>query len=163
MGFSTSERMAGTHEFRDGAGPPGRHAFSFEVTWGPDRLRDWLDPRSDHFLWQELRGTVTADGLCGPTPCEGTLHLDYLHGRIRYVFDFEVDGTAYRYVGDKSHLRWHNLAVTHRLCTGTIVEVETGRLVSTSVVTFKWRDLPSLLLGGLRGRGSVRSAELAIG
>jgi len=152
MGFRTTERMTGHHEFRNGLGSPGRHPFAFRVTWGPERLRDWLDPRSDRFLWQELSGEVEAGGLCGPTPCEGTLHLQYGQGRIRYVFDFDVRGTTHRFVGDKVWLRWHNLAVTHRLCTGTVVELGSGRLVSTAVTTFKWRDLPGLLLGGVRPR-----------
>ncbi|MEQ1504732.1 MAG: hypothetical protein ABMB14_21015 [Myxococcota bacterium] len=146
MGFRAREVMRGEHEFVDGAGPPGPHPFVFRATWGPESVRDWLDPRKPTFLWQELDGEVLAGGLCDWTPCQGTLHLQYLgRRRIRYEFDFEVDGVVYRYLGDKSNLRWWNLAVTHTTCAGVVTERATGRLVSTGTTRFHLRDLPRFL------------------
>jgi hypothetical protein len=151
MGFRAREVMRGHHEFVDGAGPAGRHPFAFRATWGPDRLRDWLDPRKPTFLWQTLEGEVLAGGLSdGWTPCSGTLHLQYWpERRIRYTFEFDADGVRYRYLGDKSNLRWWNLAVTHTTCTHAVTEQATGRLVSTGLTLFHLRDLPRFLLSPL--------------
>ena len=145
MGFRATETMRGHHEFQ-GGGPAGQHPFAFRGTWGPDRLRDWLNPMSDHFMWQELKGEVRAGGLCDWTPMRGTLHLQYLpQRRIRYDFDFEVEGRGYHYVGTKQNIRLWNLPVSHTTCYGTLTERASGRLVSSGVVLFKMRDLPQLL------------------
>lgn len=150
MGFQTSELMRGQHEFHDGAGPEGVHPFAFRVRWGPERLRDWLNPTHAGFLWQELRGEVLVGGLCDWTPCAGTLHLQYFgYRRIRYDFDFDVGDTTYHYVGDKKNVRPWNLPVSHTTCFGVVTERATARLVSTSVVLFHLRDLPGML-GTLR-------------
>lgn len=146
MGFRAQELMRGWHEFADGAGPPGRQPFEFRVRWGPDSLRDWLNPRGPGFLWQELEGSVLPGGLAGWTPCQGTLQLEYFGPRrIRYDFDFDVDGATYHYRGEKTNLRWWNLAVTHTTCYGVVTERRTGRLVSTGTTLFRLRDLPRLL------------------
>jgi hypothetical protein len=149
-GFRTREAMRGHHEFHDGYGPPGRHPFVFRARWGPDRLREWLDPRQDTFLWQELDGEVLAGGLSDDwTPCRGTLHLQYFpQRRIRYDFDFEAGGRTFRYVGDKQNIRWWNLLVSHTTCFGVVTERSTDRLVSTGVTLFRMRDLPRLLAVG---------------
>lgn len=150
MGFRAREVMSGHHEFHDGYGPPGRHPFVFRARWGPDRLRDWLDPRKETFLWQELDGEVLAGGLSdGWAPCRGTLHLQYVpQRRIRYDFDFEVNGRTFRYVGDKQNIRLWNLLVSHTTCFGVVTERSTDRLVSTGVTLFRMRDLPRLLAVG---------------
>jgi hypothetical protein len=150
MGFKARELMQGHHEFHDGYGPPGRHPFAFRARWGPDRLRDWLDPRKETFLWQELDGEVLAGGLGeGWTPCRGTLHLQYFpQRRIRYDFDFEAGGRTFRYVGDKQNIRLWNLLVSHTTCFGVVTERSTDRLVSTGVTLFRMRDLPRLLAVG---------------
>ncbi len=143
MGFSTRETMSGYHDLVD---EPGRRPFEFRVEWGPERLRDWLNPTSERFLWQPLRGEVLVGGLCDWTPCTGTLSLEYFTSRrIRYSFDFEVDGKTYRYGGDKVGIALWNLPVSHMTCTGAIRELDTGRLVSTAVCWFKLRDLPKLV------------------
>ena len=148
-GFTAVEEMRGVHELRDA---PGRRPFAFRVRWGPERLRDWLDPRGPGFLWQELDGECVADGLFGWSPCRGTLHLDYLGaGRIRYVFDVDAGGRVLRYVGDKVHIRPWNLPFSHTTCVGTLTDLATGVLLSTSVVRFPLRDLP-WLLASVRGR-----------
>ena len=149
MGFSTNEVMSGYHELADES---GRKHFEFRVNWGPESLRDWLNPRSDRFMWQRLSGEIIAEGLCGWTPCEGTLSLEYFGPRrIRYSFDFEVEGKVYRYVGDKVGIAIWNLPVSHTTCTGVITELETGRLVSTAVCWFRLRHLPKLM-GSVRWR-----------
>jgi hypothetical protein len=148
VGFRAREVMRGYHEFADG-GPSGRHPFVFRATWGPDRLRDWIDPRKPTFLWQRLDGEVLAGALCDWTPCAGTLHLQYWpQRRIRYTFEFEVEGVRYRYLGDKVNLRLWNLAVSHTTCTHVLTEQRTGRLVATGVTQFRLRDLPALLTPG---------------
>ncbi|MGE0713118.1 MAG: hypothetical protein AB7N76_20020 [Planctomycetota bacterium] len=146
MGFRIREEMAGEQRLE---GQAGTQPFAFRIAWGPDRLRDWLDPTGERFLWQELEGEVRAGGLCDWTPCRGTLELDYARARIEYRFDFEVDGVTYRYVGEKRHIRPWNLHVSHTTCYGDLRELETGRLVGTSVTRFRLRDLPSFL-GSLR-------------
>lgn len=147
MGFRAREVMSGWHEFAEGRGPGGRHPFAFRARWGPDSVRDWLNPRKPTFLWQELDGEVSAGGLCDWTPCSGTLQLQYVGlRRIRYDFDFVVDGVTYQYVGDKENLRWWNLAVTHTTCFGVVSERRTGALVSRGTTLFHLRDLPRLLL-----------------
>lgn len=146
MGFHARELMRGYHEFVDGNGPAGRHPFAFRARWGPESLREWLDPRKPTFLWQELAGEVSAGGLCDWTPMQGTLHLQYLpERRIRYDFDFAVDGRTYRFLGDKVNLRWYNLATSHTTCFGVLTERKTGQLVSTGTTLFHFRDLPRLL------------------
>lgn len=144
MGFRVTEVMRGTHDPVEGGGPL---PFEFEVTWGPDRLGAWLDPRSARFLWQTLEGRVRAGGLCDWTPCKGTLALEYFaRRRIRYELDFEVGGRVHRFVGEKVDIRPWNLLVSHTTCTGTIVDLASGRLVSSAVVTFRLRHLPRMVL-----------------
>ena len=146
MGFRISETMMGTHEFHDGAGPAGRHPFGFRGRWGPASLREWLNPVGHRFLWQEMEGEVLVGGLGQADawrPCRGTLELLYHRGRrIRYTFDTDIHGVLHRYVGQKMNIHLHNLPVSHTTCFGTLTEVDSGRLVSTSLTTFKFRDLP---------------------
>lgn len=150
MGFRIRELMMGYHEYHEG--PPGRQPFGFRLTWGPDRLRDWLNPFGERFMWQEAHGEVLIGGLTDWTPCSGTLELQYVsHRRIRYCFDAVVDGVIYRYVGEKLNINPINLPVSHTTCYGTLTELESGRLVSTSLVFFKLRHLP-------RFAGSLRRA-----
>lgn len=146
MGFRARELMRGYHEFIDGQGPPGRHPFEFSARWGPDSLRQWLDVRKPTFLWQELEGEVSAGGLCQRAPIQGTLHLQYFpERRIRYDFDFEVEGRPLRYLGDKVNLRWYNLATSHTTCFGVLTDRKSGRVISTGTTLFHLRDLPRLL------------------
>jgi hypothetical protein len=84
-------------------------------------------------------------GLCDWAPCKGTLSLEYGKQRIRYRFDFEAGGKLYRFSGDKVNIRPWNLGTSHTTCFGTLVELDSGRLVSTSVTEFRLRDLPGFL------------------
>ena len=146
VGFKLHEVMTGHHEFEPGCGPPGRHPMVFRVDWGPRDVRAWLRRGTDTFLSQELEGRVTVGGLCDETPCLGALELRYFdERRIRYAFGFEVQGRAYRYVGEKVNIRVWNLPVSHTTCFGRLVEAETGRLVSTSVTHFRLRTAPRFL------------------
>ncbi len=140
MGFRIHEVMEGTHEFRDGRDDGRAHPFAFRLRWGPDRLRDFFNPASPRFMW------LRAGGLCDWTPCRGTLDLEYLgRRRIRYTLDLEVEGTPYRFVGDKVDIRPWNLPVSHTTCHGTLTDLATGKLISTSVTKFRLRTLPSFL------------------
>jgi len=145
VGFRIREQMDGTHTFVDGRADPGPHPFVFRLAWGPERLRDWLDPRGGRFLWQEARGELRAGGLCDWTACAGTLALEYTRARIRYVLDFEAGGVAYRYQGEKRDLRPWNLHRTHTTCHGELRELERDRLVATSVVRFSLTQTPRFL------------------
>lgn len=146
MGFRIREVMEGTHEFRDGRDDARARPFAFKLTWGPDRLREWLDPTSERCLWQEAHGELRADGLCDWTPCQGTLELQYARRRrVRYTLDFEADGLAYRFVGDKVDIRPWNLAVSHTTCYGTLTALGSGKLISTSVTRFHLAQLPRFL------------------
>ncbi len=153
IGFTVTETMRGEHEFEPRFGPPGKRPMEFRVTWGPRRLGPWLNPAGERFLASDLRGSVTADGLCRDAPCTGRLELRYFRDRtIRYVFDFEADGTLYRFAGEKACIRPWNLPWSHTTCFGTITRRDTGELVSTSVTRFRLRSLLSF-------RASFRLAE----
>ena len=146
VGFLMDETMAGEHEFAPGFGPPGKRRLEFRVTWGPKSLLRWLTPGGSDFLRQGLAGTITAEGLCEAAPCTGTLELRYFSDqKIRYAFDFEAGGRRLRYLGEKVDLRPWNLHVTHTTCYGRITEVDSGALVSTSVVRFWLTGLPGFL------------------
>jgi hypothetical protein len=146
FGFRMDEVMSGYHVFEPGCGPEGRHPFSFTVTWGPDDLRTWLDPGHPSFMTQDLEGTVTIGGLAETVPCRGRLELRYFDEHtLRYVFEFEVSGVRYRYVGEKVNIRAWNLPVSHTTCFGTITEVESGRLISRNVTHFEIDTIPAFL------------------
>ncbi len=138
LGFRMDEVMSGTHRFEPGAGPPGEHPIEFRVTWGPDHITTWVNPRQEEFLRQPLEGRITVGGLCSNVPCRGTLALDYFRGnRIVYTFDFAVDGLEYRFVGEKVNIKPWNLPVSHTTCYGVLTEKETSKLVSKSVTHFR--------------------------
>jgi len=146
IGFTVTEALDGEHEFAPPFGPAEKRPMGFRVTWGPRRLGPWLDPAGEQFLASDLWGSVTVDGLCREAPCAGRLELRYLRDRsIRYVFDFEVNGTPYRFAGEKVQIRPWNLPWSHTTCFGTITRRDTGQLVSTSVVRFRLRRLPAFL------------------
>jgi hypothetical protein len=146
MPFAITETMSGRHTpVASGRDQP----FAFEVTWGPERVRDWADPRSDRFLWNPLRGRVQAGGLFPWSPCAGSLSLDYARGRIVYTFDAETDTGTVRFHGEKVNIRPWNLAFSHTTCFGTLTELESQRLLSRVVVRFRLRDLPRFA-GSLR-------------
>jgi len=74
------------------------------------------------------------------------LELAYFtEGKIRYTFDFSAKGKMYRYVGEKVNIRPWNLPVSHTTCFGTLVEKESGRLVSRSVTFFKLHTTPAFM------------------
>ena len=146
LGFAVDEVMSGYHSFEPGFGPAGRLPMEFRVTWGTKSLRRYLDPKGDRFLVNNLEGRVSIDCLCRDVPCDGTLELKYFSEQvIRYTFAFEIDGKAYRYVGEKVNIRPWNLPVSHTTCFGTLVEAETGKLVSRSVTRFRLRTFPAFL------------------
>ncbi|MGC8928886.1 MAG: hypothetical protein ACP5QK_13325, partial [Myxococcota bacterium] len=62
------------------------------------------------------------------------------------TFEFEVNGKRYLYIGEKVNIKPWNLPVSHTTCFGTIVERETNRLISRSVVFFRYSTIPSFLL-----------------
>lgn len=146
VGFVMDEVMTGDHEFEPEFGEPGRRPMEFRSTWGPRRLSEWLNPLGDKFLWQELTGAITVDGLCANVPATGSLELKYFTEHIlRYKLNFEVGGTAYEFVGEKVNIRPWNLPVSHTTCYGVLTEVETGRLVSKSVTHFRLKTAPAFL------------------
>ncbi|MGC9043094.1 MAG: hypothetical protein ACP5KG_04480 [Myxococcota bacterium] len=147
FGFEMREVMSGTHRFENGSGPEGELPFAFNVVWGTDNLIDWINPGSDKFLVNDLKGFVTVGGLCEDAEVVGKLELRYFSEfKIRYTFEFEVNGKRYLYIGEKVNIKPWNLPVSHTTCFGTIVEKETNRLISRSVVFFRYSTIPSFLL-----------------
>ena len=145
-GFQIHEVMSGEHEFVDGAGPAGKHKFEFKVDWGPKNLVDFLNPASDKFLLSELTGTVTIGGMCENMPVYGSLQLRYLQDqKIRYTFDFTVDGEPYQYVGEKQQIYPWNLPYSHTTCFGEVKNLRTGKVISKSITHFDLHDLPEFL------------------
>jgi hypothetical protein len=145
IGFAIKEVMSGSHEFSPGQGPTGRMFMEFQVRWGaPDLKKCW---QSQDWIWvNELDGRVTVAGLCDQAACPGRLEMRYLRdASIRYVFDFEANGMAYRYVGEKVNIKPWNLPVSHTTCFGTLVEADSGKLISTSLLHFRLRGLPRFL------------------
>lgn len=146
VGFSMDEVMRGHHEFLPGFGPSGRLPMEIRVAWGPRSVGSFLNPLGDAFLTNDLEGTVSVDFLCRETPCRGKLELKYLSEQsIRYTFDFEVRQKPYQYVGEKVNIWPWNVAVSHTTCFGTLTEVDSGKLVSRSVLFFRLSTLPSFL------------------
>ena len=137
LGFRVAEEMVGTHQFEPGCGPQGRLPMRFLVSWGASHVGQFVNPFSGRAGVAELEGVVTVAGLCTDAPCRGSLELRYVTEQsIRYAFELEAQGTLYRYVGQKVNIWPWNLPVSHTTCFGTLVEAETGRLVSRSVTHF---------------------------
>lgn len=146
VGFVMDETMSGHHTFEPGQGPSGTLPFVFKGTWGPRDLVKWINPFGGQFMVQPMKGWITAGGLCEKAPMSGTLELAYFtEGKIRYTFDFSAKGKMYRYVGEKVNIRPWNLPVSHTTCFGTLVEKESGRLVSRSVTFFKLHTTPAFM------------------
>ena len=144
-GFSMDETMTGTHEFVAGAGPAGTHAFEFKVQWGAQDMGEFLNPLGERFMVSDMEGTVTVGGLCEEVPCRGTLELRYLiDKKIRYTFDFDVEGAPYRFVGEKVNILPWNLPTSHTTCFGTLTDGD-GQLISRSLTFFRLRTAPAFL------------------
>jgi len=145
-GFQIDELMAGEHEFEPGFGPAGKRPMHFKAGWGPNDMLSWLNPLGDGFMTNNLKGTVSIDGLCIDTPCEGRLELRYFdEQKIRYSFTFTVDGVDYSYVGEKVNILPWNLPTSHTTCFGELRKVETNELVSKSITHFHMDTLPELM------------------
>ena len=143
VGFRFHEVMSGEHVFEPGFGPSGRHRMKYVVTWGPKHITRFVNPFNEDYGTADLEGTVTIGGLCEKAPCTGTFFVDYVkEHRIRYSFDFLVDGKPYHYVGEKVNIQPWNLPVSHTTCYGTLTESDTNRLVSRSVTYFRMRTAP---------------------
>ncbi|MFH1810312.1 MAG: hypothetical protein ABIJ09_16320 [Pseudomonadota bacterium] len=146
VGFRMDEVMSGEHVFEPGCGPEGRHHMHFVASWGPRDLTRFLNPFRDDFMVNELEGTVSVDFLCKNAPCRGSLALRYFADRtLRYSFDFDAQGRRHRFVGEKVNIWPWNLPYTHTTCFGTVVEVDTGKLVSRSVTHFRLHTLPAFV------------------
>ncbi|MCX7944807.1 MAG: hypothetical protein N2746_09905 [Deltaproteobacteria bacterium] len=153
IGFEMRERMNGTHRFENGYGPDGVFPIEFDVVWGTSNILDWINPKSERFLVNDLSGHITVGGFCENAEVKGTLELKYFtEFKIRYKFEFEKDNKLYVYVGEKVNIKPWNLPVSHTTCFGTILEKDSGRLVSRSVVFFRYSTIPSFLLS-LRIKG----------
>jgi len=146
VGFLIDEVMDGSHHFVVDRDRAGEQPFVFRVTWGAKHLGKFVNPMEPEFLTAFLFGTVTIGGLCQDAPCEGSLELLYFSGaKIRYTFDFEVDGTRYRYVGEKRDIRPWNLHRTHTTCYGTVTDLQTGEVISESITHFRLSAAPSFV------------------
>jgi NAD(P)-dependent dehydrogenase (short-subunit alcohol dehydrogenase family) len=143
VGFKMDEIMTGEHEFEKGFGPSGKKFMEFRVTWGPKRIPESLNPKSNKFCMSEMEGAVTIEGLCTDVPIKGTLEISYFREhKLRYTFDFSVDGKDYHFVGEKVNVRlWRfwELPKTHTICYGKLTLASSGELVSKSITHFRFR------------------------
>jgi len=157
VGFKIDEVMVGTHRFLSGMGPSGEFPLNFTLTWGNKDLLKFLNPTSDKFLHSEARGIITVGGLVDRAECYGSLHLLYFTERkVRYELNFEDDnGRQYRYVGEKVNIWPWNIYRTHFTCYGTITDLETGKIISESVVKFPYREIIPFVMSTRLRFGSV--------
>ncbi len=147
LGFRIQEKMTGRHMFYSPETNSESKRMEFDVVWGHECVTDFFNPHHKDFLKADLEGDVTVEGLCERTPCSGTLEIDYFGTHtIRYTFDFEVSGKNYHYEGEKVNIKPWNLLFSHTTCFGTLAEKATGILISTSVLYFRLRTIPSFLL-----------------
>ena len=145
-GFRMTEVMTGQHEFAHGQGPEGERFMEFVVDWGTRDLKAWLDPSNACFMFNELSGVVTIEGLCDNSPCSGSLELLYFtEASIRYTFYFQTYDMLYKYVGQKTNIKPWNLPWSHTTCQGILTRLDTGKVVSTSVTHFRLRTIPAFL------------------
>jgi len=146
VGFSIDELMIGQHEFTKGSGPKGKFPFQFKVNWGVDSITRWSNPFMESFLINDLEGTISIGGMEDDIPCKGKLELKYFDGqKIRYIFDFMVDGKEYEYIGEKRHIYPWNLPYSHTTCFGEVKEKQSGKVISNSVTHFQLEDLPEFV------------------
>lgn len=146
VGFKIREEMSGTHRFTEESQMDGTHPMRFEAEWGPSSLREWLNPSGEKFLRHPMTGIVSVGGLCLDEEFSGFMALKYFEdASIRYEFTFEVNGTNYRYVGEKTNLRPWNLHRTHTTLNGTLTVRDSETVISESTLYFKLNSLPSML------------------
>lgn len=147
LGFQADEVMTGTHQFEPEHGEAGEKFMEFRGSWGPKHLSEFINPLGGKFLYNDLHGYVDIEGLCENTPMTGSLELLYFtEAKIRYTFEFEVDGKEYLYIGEKRDIRPWNLHRTHTTCYGTLSEKLTGRVVSRSITYFRLSTAPKFML-----------------
>ena len=139
-GFTITETMKGDHHFVDPSrGSASDRLFYFRIEWG-GAFPESFNPASTEFLTFEAQGVIFASGLTpGEVPCAGSLTLDYIQSKtLRYELDFEVEGEAYHYVGEKvdvNLLKPLLLVKTHTTCYGTLTTND-GTIISRSVTHF---------------------------
>jgi hypothetical protein len=157
LSFTITETMSGLHHFVDPArGDANDRRCWFRLDWGARRAAQ-LNPFGDEFLVFAATGQIFVDGLTdSDVPCRGTIELDYF-GRhtITYELDFDVDGEAYHFVGEKldvNPLSPLMLVKTHTTCYGTLTDA-TGVIVSRSVTHFEPRALVPFLTSFRLGLG----------
>ncbi len=144
VGFKVWEVMSGEHEFTKGK--KGKLPFEFKVDWGPKSIIDFLNPFEEEFFCNDLEGTVTVGGLCEDAPCKGRLELKYFsEQKIRYTFDFEVDGQAYEYLGEKRNIYPWNIPYSHTTCFGELRKSGSDKVISESITHFHWDTLMTSL------------------
>lgn len=139
--FSITETMKGDHHFVDPTiGSASDRLFYFRIEW-QGAIPDSFDPRSTEFLIFDAQGVIFVSGLtAGELPCAGSLRLDYVRSKsLRYELDFDVDGEAYHYVGEKldvNLLKPLLLIKTHTTCYGTLTRSD-GSIISRSIAHFE--------------------------
>lgn len=148
IGFKINEMMTGSHTFANGSFKGEEMPLKFSLTWGNKSLLKFLNPASKEFLESNASGFITVGGLADNASCAGLLKLMYFTKRkIRYELDFNGDdGRAYKYVGEKINIWPWNIHRTHFTCYGTITDVETGKIISSSVVYFPFKEIAGFIL-----------------
>lgn len=152
FGFKFKENMAGYHAFDVLYGsyinePSVKKFMEFDIVWGPNDIKKWLNPFSKDFMTQPVEGSITIDGLCYDQPCTGTLKLAYHRGEIVYKLYFTHQGRRFYYEGKKTNIRPWNLHINHTTCVGKIISnnADLEWKISDSVVFFKISQLGRFL------------------
>lgn len=144
VGFKMQEIMSGEHEFTNGK--KGKLPMEFKVNWGTENLMEWANPFEQDFMCNDLEGSVTIGGLCKNAYCTGRLELKYFtEQKIRYIFEFEVDGDEYEFIGEKRNIYPWNLPYSHTCCFGELRKLGEEEVISTSITHFHWDTLLAFL------------------
>jgi len=146
-GFKIDESMVGWHRLYNEGFCLTKMPFRFDITWGPENIKKFLDIQSDSFMRAPLEGYVEAPGIIDKARCFGNIKLDYANGKIEYDFKFkeEHDGwiMQYHYHGEKTGIKPWNLPWTHTTCYGAVTSF--GRLISTGVTYFELKSIPTFI------------------
>lgn len=142
MDFRFHEVMEGTLQKAD---ERFDRAFRFEL--------DVDIPRCERAAWGvasgEAVGHVWIDGMAKGAPARGTFELSPVRRRrIRYAFEFDVDGARHRFDGHKT-LRARRLVHGWTTLPGKVYGPD-GREVATALLKFHLRRDLGALLGSFR-------------
>jgi hypothetical protein len=165
LAFHITETMTGLHHFVDPAlGDAEERPCWFRITWGSALSTTARLALARKPLLHAFSGVVRVDGLTeGEAPCEGTLSLDYVKGKITYDLSFRARGAPYTMQAEKVDVdlsRPVSLVKTHTTAYSAVRDRE-GRVISRGVLHFRPESMGQFVRS-LR-LGSVPSGDLPRG